>query len=199
MARRYNLLFVALVAGVLSIPVPARPEEGRPPEDYSITRVRAAVTVAGGHFELTRLPGTGAPSCCPVSGPLTVGVSDAVGREGDGGSTPLVFMVTRSHNNSAFTVRARTTGGTATAGVDYKQVDTVVGFQAGGALSRTVEVPMVGDTRPEPDETVVLTLSNLTAGSLSDAVGVGTIDDDDDDPPIFADGFESGDVSAWSP
>ena len=50
---------------------------------------------------------------------------------------------------------------------------------AAGVTKQTVPVTVYGDATPEPDETVVMALSNPTNASLGNATGTGTILDDD--------------------
>lgn len=49
-------------------------------------------------------------------------------------------------------------------------------------VGRTITVPVLGDATVEPNETVLVTLSNFNGGALADAVGVLTIVDDDAAP-----------------
>jgi len=108
-------------------------------------------------------------------------VSDATLPEGSSGNTNMVFTVSLSTANSrTVTVQFQTVaGGTATAGSDYQSVAaTPVTFLA-GETSKTVAVPIVGDTVDESDETVFVSLTSPTNAVLGDASGVGTIQDDD--------------------
>jgi chitinase len=102
---------------------------------------------------------------------------------GIGGPFELRFVVTRT---GAFDVPASvvyaTTGGTATPGVDYiAQGPATLDF-GNGESSRTVIVPVIVDATQEPDETVILTLSNPVGVSIADGTGEATILNDDNPP-----------------
>lgn len=76
--------------------------------------------------------------------------------EGEGSA--LVTVDRSVTKGKAPVVTVTTTGGTATAGVDYTTVDTTVSFSRGG--QGYVTVPILVDGVPgEPDETVTLTLT----------------------------------------
>ncbi|MBP0445325.1 hypothetical protein J8J14_11095 [Roseomonas sp. SSH11] len=115
----------------------------------------------------------------PVAG-STVSISDAVVAEGDEGTQFLVFTVTRSDEDSAFTVDFATAAGTATEGVDFSALTGTVSFGVGDGLTRTITVPVIGDTVIEADETLTISLSNATGGvSIGDGEATGTIQNDD--------------------
>ena len=116
----------------------------------------------------------------------TVGIAATVSTaEGDSGSTPLVFAVTRSADTTAFSVNYAVTGGTAGSGTDYTALaGGTLTFPASNAvLSQNITVDVLGDTALEADETIVITLSSLvpTTGTttLVNATGTGTITNDD--------------------
>ncbi|WP_219907663.1 Calx-beta domain-containing protein [Aphanothece hegewaldii] len=48
-----------------------------------------------------------------------------------------------------------------------------------GQTSKTLTVPIIGDTTVEPDETFVVNLTSPTNATLADAIGQGTIQNDD--------------------
>lgn len=106
--------------------------------------------------------------------------------EGDAGTTPAVFEVTRSGaTGTAFTVAVATSGGTATPGTDYLPVSGTLTF-APGELVRTVEVSVVGDLAFEPDEGFAVRLTNPQDAVVLNATGLGTIQNDDPVPPAIA-------------
>jgi len=76
------------------------------------------------------------------------------------------------------TVNYATSNGTATAGSDYTATSGTLSFAA-SIKTKTFTVPIISDTVAEPDETVIVTLSSPSAGTLIDATGVGTIRDND--------------------
>ncbi len=101
--------------------------------------------------------------------------------EGDNSSVNLDFTVTLSASSSSqLTVGYAQTGGTATSGTDYTAVAASTLTFAAGTTSQTIRVSVTGDTTNEANETVIITLSNATAGAgISTAVGTGTITDND--------------------
>jgi hypothetical protein len=83
-----------------------------------------------------------------------------------------VITVTRSGPAvGTVTVQFLTADGTATAGVDYTAVSRTLTF-APGVRSVTVPVPIINDTRRDPDQTVGLNLFNVAGGSPSAVLGV---------------------------
>lgn len=104
-------------------------------------------------------------------------------QEGADGKASLVYTITLSEaSTSQVSFSVTTTGGTATAGVDYTTLIQNTSLSA-GITSWTIKVPVIGDTRVEADETVILTLSNLVgatlAGGASSSSATGTILNDD--------------------
>jgi predicted extracellular nuclease len=131
--------------------------------------------------EALNTPGT-ANATQPPAG-AQIRIDDAAVVEGDAGTTTLVFTVTRSNADSAFTVDYATAGVTATAGTDFVAASGTLTFEAGGAPTRTISVTVNGDIDAEPNETLSVTLSGLAVTSgqatLADAEGIGTITDDE--------------------
>ncbi|WP_270936695.1 Calx-beta domain-containing protein [Falsiroseomonas oryzae] len=114
----------------------------------------------------------------------SITIDDVSVAEGDGGFTTMTFTVSRSNADAAFTLDFATTfNGTATAGADFLAASGTLTFAAGGALTQTIPVEILGDTETEPNEQFAVILSNLvvSAGSatLADNRGVGTITNDD--------------------
>ena len=87
----------------------------------------------------------------------------------------LVFSVTLSSTTtSPVTVLFRTEDGTATAGTDYVPMSGRLVF-APGQTERTVDVPVLHDSRKEEAETLTLRLLSATGAQLTDAQATGTI------------------------
>ncbi len=108
-----------------------------------------------------------------VAGPVGIAVADARVEE-DAGAL-LAFVVTLSRAASrVVTVDYATADGTAQAGVDYTAASGTLTFPA-GASSQTVEVAVLDDAHDEGEETLTLTLSNASAGRLTDGEATGTI------------------------
>lgn len=117
----------------------------------------------------------------------TVVVNSPTVIEGNTGSTNMAFFVSLSNPSyQTITVQYATTGGTATAGVDYTAVSGTVTIPANeGGI--TVVVPILGDLLDEPSETVLLALSNATNATVSGTQGVGTgTIVDNDSPPVVS-------------
>jgi hypothetical protein len=99
--------------------------------------------------------------------------------EGTGGNTTLVYTVTSSAPaKDPVSVQYATGGGTATAGSDYTAASGTVVF-SGGQTSQSINVTVIGDNLVEPDETVIVTLSNPNGGTITTATATGTIVNDD--------------------
>jgi hypothetical protein len=69
--------------------------------------------------------------------------------------------------------------GTATASSDYTAQPTTTLVFTPGQTSKTVTVPVNGDTAVEPDETFTLNLSNPVNGIITKGQGTATIKNDD--------------------
>jgi hypothetical protein len=108
----------------------------------------------------------------------------------------FVALTLSSASGYDITVDYATADGTATSPEDY---GTVAGTAiiAAGATSTTVPVQIVSDTTIEPDESFTLELSNPTNAVLLTPFATVTIRDDGS-VVMFRDGFETGDLSAWS-
>src|SRR2546427_392758 len=80
-------------------------------------------------------------------------------------SGKAVIKVTRSGGTaSGVTVDYATSDGTATDGSDYIATSGTLTFAA-GQTSGTFTIPIIDDALDEPNETVILTLSNPTGGA----------------------------------
>jgi phosphatidylinositol-3-phosphatase len=117
--------------------------------------------------------------------PPSLSVSDAVVPEGDDGTRPARFVVTLSAPASepvGFHYAA--VDGSATVGdEDYEPTSGDATIPA-GSTTVTVDVPVRGDGRDEPDETFSLILSDPRNATLApeSAGAIGTILDDDPTP-----------------
>jgi hypothetical protein len=103
-------------------------------------------------------------------------VNDVQVKEGDAGFNKLVFTVRLSRRASA-RVHYRVSSGTATK-KDFKAVHGTLRFNRRTA-SRKITVKVIGDALHEPDETVILRLTNPKRARIVGGVGRGTIMDDD--------------------
>ena len=112
----------------------------------------------------------------------TLSVTGGSQAEGNAGSQPMNFKVTLPRKSPLkVSVSYATADGTATAGTDYTTTKGTLVF-APGETSKTVAVPIVGDTAIEPDETFTLSLSNPVSAVLGSATATGTITNDDKAP-----------------
>ena len=104
--------------------------------------------------------------------------------EGNAGTTPLTFTVTKSGaTDQVVTVAYADAGtGTASAGIDYTVAAGTLTF-ARDETSKTLTVMVRGDEVSEPDETVVIRLSSPSNATFprgqATVVATGTIIDDD--------------------
>ena len=76
------------------------------------------------------------------------------------------------------------TGRTATPGVDYTALASGMLTFAASETRDTLKVAVIGDALNEPNETVVVQLSNPTNATITTATGTGTITDDDPKPKV---------------
>ena len=109
----------------------------------------------------------------------SLSIADASITEGDSGTTNAMFTVTLSSTSAQqVTVSYATSNGTATAGSDYTATSGTLTFSPGDS-SNTIGVAVGGDTVAESDETFIVTLSNASNATISDATATGTIENDD--------------------
>lgn len=131
----------------------------------------------------------------PVGGVCDIGayedgigffISDASLTEGNAGSSQMSFIVSRSFmTDTTYTVDYVTLDGTALDGLDYTAVSTTTLTFTQAIMTQTVNIPILGDTLDEDDETFTVQLSNPSGASqLGDAEGTGTILDNDDPPSL---------------
>ena len=119
-----------------------------------------------------------APGSFSVGGSMSFSIGDAVVTEGDAGTVTMTFTVTRTNGSGAATVNWATADGTATAGVDYVAGSGTASF-ADGETTTTITVTVNSDAVVEGDETLNVTLTSPSTGTISDATGVGVITNDD--------------------
>jgi hypothetical protein len=106
-------------------------------------------------------------------------ILDLAVMEGDAGSASAVFTVLLSGAAGAtVTVNWATADDTAVAGSDYTGSSGALSFSP-GTTSRTVSVPVLGDTLAEADETFTVSLSGAVNAPVADGEAVGTILDDE--------------------
>lgn len=127
--------------------------------------------------------------------PSVFSITDVTASEGNAGTTPFTFVVSRPSGAGYASVHWATANGTtagqsATAGSDYVAAAGAVTF-APGELSKTITVNVVGDAAVEADEKFSVNLTDGYFATFADAQGVGTIVNDDSATP----GLSVNDVS----
>ena len=111
-------------------------------------------------------------------GTPTVSVSDAQVSEDRSSMTFLVSLSQPSREE--VTVYYRTSDGTATSGTDFRAESGTLTFPANSRNLQPLDVHVLDDQEPEPDETFTVTLTNPVGATLGDATATGTIRDDGD-------------------
>ena len=136
-------------------------------------------------------PATAATLVATYRAVPAIAVADATVAEGDVGSAVLSFAVSLSSPSSAsVTVTYATASGTAVSGSDFQPAAGTIVF-APGQMAASVAVTVSGDTEPESDEQLTLSLSAPVGALLGDGQATGTILNDDFVPIVIV----IGDVS----
>lgn len=124
----------------------------------------------------------------PVFSFATTGGSIVEGNSGTSTYTATLTLTPAATTATTVQVGLNTTASTATNGTDFAFTSpTTVTFPA-GSTSQTVTVTVNGDTQPEADETVVLTLASPSTGNSVGSPGTHTltITNDDGLPPTVS-------------
>ena len=112
-------------------------------------------------------------------------INDVTVTEGDSGTTDAVFTVTLSAEAAEVTsVDYTTSDGTASAPADFTGISGTLSFAAGD-LSKTITVPVIGETDVEEDEVFSVVLSSPVNAIILDGEGIGTILTDEFAPPVI--------------
>ncbi|MDQ1488805.1 MAG: large repetitive protein, partial [Actinomycetota bacterium] len=136
--------------------------------------------------------GTPTPTVSPGSTTVTIrdddgpalSVAPVAVAEGDSGTRPANFKVSLSAASlQTVTVDYGTSDGTASAPSDYTTTSGTLTFNL-GETTKTVPVPVVGDTRDEPDQDFKFGLSNPVNATIGRGLASGVILDDDQ--PVVA-------------
>ena len=111
--------------------------------------------------------------------PPSITVLDSVVSEGNSGTTATVFTVRLSSSSGqTVSVDYATADATATGGADFENRSGKLVFEP-GTQTQSIEVPIIGDTLEEADETFFVNLTNPDHAVLIDPQGLGTILNDD--------------------
>jgi hypothetical protein len=106
-------------------------------------------------------------------------INDVSVTEGNSGTSNATFTVSLSAaSTQAVTVNYATAAGTATSGTDFTAVSGTLTFPA-GTTTQPIQVPIVGDTTPEANETFTVNLTGAVGATIARASGTGTIVDND--------------------
>lgn len=129
-------------------------------------------------------PATGNPAASFTTPTPSLSVAGVSVTEGNAGTTNAGFVVTLSFaSTQTVTVNYATTNGTATAGSDYTAAAGSLTFSP-GEITKTINVPVLGDLVSEGPETFTLSLSGATNATIGTASAVGSIVDDEAQPTI---------------
>lgn len=135
------------------------------------------ITVTGGRLNISSLMQS-------VTGPA-FSINDVTLTEGNAGTKTATFIVSLSASfGNTLAVNYATANGTATSGSDYVSTTGTLTF-APGVKSQTLSVTINSDTSPEANETFFVNLTptaGIQAVTISDAQGMGTIQNDDTTP-----------------
>ncbi len=128
----------------------------------------------------------GTPSLAGAAANPSITITDVTVAEGDAGTTLATFTINaspRPRSCCALSVAWATANGTASTPSDYTAASGTVTLTR-IVSSKTVSVPVNGDTIDENNETFVVNLSSPSNATIGDAQGVATITDDDPLPPL---------------
>ncbi len=109
----------------------------------------------------------------------SLSINDVTLIEGNAGTVNAVFTVTLSAaSGQTVSVNYATADGTATQPADYTNTSGTLTFTP-GQTTRTITVPVIGETVPEANETFFVNLSGAVNATIADNQGLGTITNDD--------------------
>ncbi|MCT7977020.1 DUF4347 domain-containing protein [Laspinema olomoucense] len=104
--------------------------------------------------------------------------------EGNSDRTNAIFTVTlNAPLNQLATVDYATIDDSATSPEDYTATSSTLQFNP-GETTKTITVPIAGDTIDEPEERFVITLSNSVNAAIATPQAIATITDDDEPPQL---------------
>ncbi|TNJ32880.1 beta strand repeat-containing protein, partial [Arenimonas terrae] len=116
--------------------------------------------------------------------------------EGNAGTVNAVFTATLSAaSGQTVTVNYATADGTATQPADYTSTSGTLTFTP-GQTTRTMTIPVNGETVPEANETFFVNLSGAANATISDNQGVGSITNDDVPVTVSPGTLPNGTVAA---
>lgn len=126
----------------------------------------------------------------------SLSINDVTLVEGNSGTTNAVFTVTLSAaSGQTVSVNYATADGTATQPADYTSASGTLTFTP-GQTTRTITVPVAGETVPEANENYFVNLSGAVNAIITDNQGLGTITNDDVPVTVSPASLPSGAVAA---
>ena len=167
-----------------------------PVDAHEIERNRRVAASQGNYNPFIEHPETVAPAWGltppgPVFSFATTSGSISEGNSGTSTYTVTLNLAPAATAATTVQVNLDANNSTATAGSDFTfTTPTIVTFPA-GSTSQTVTITVNGDTQPEADETVVLTLTNPSTGNSVGAPGTHTLTILNDDGPAPTVAFAS--------
>ena len=167
-----------------------------PVDAREIERNRRVAASQGNYNPFIEHPETVAPAWGltppgPVFSFATTSGSISEGNSGTSTYTVTLNLAPAATAATTVQVNLDANNSTATAGSDFTfTTPTIVTFPA-GSTSQTVTITVNGDTQPEADETVVLTLTNPSTGNSVGAPGTHTLTILNDDGPAPTVAFAS--------
>ena len=148
--------------------------------------VRIMTTNAGGNDEFIGVDNivvSSQPAAVDLH-PGTLSVDDVIVTEGDGGTTDMVFTVTRAGGSDGEVSASWSIAHGTTDLADFAGATSGTITFAPGETNRTITIQVAADTAVEPTEAFTLQFANPTGGAtITDGNGTGTITTDDL-PPI---------------
>lgn len=133
--------------------------------------------------QLTTSTATDSSPSWATSAPA-ISINDVTITEGNSATTKQVFTITLSEaSEEVVSVNYSTQGISAASPADFTSVNGILTFVP-GETTKTIAVPVHGDTLDEANETFRLNLSNLVNAKTGDLQGLGTIVDDDRAPSL---------------
>lgn len=128
--------------------------------------------------------GSGAGTITDDDDAPSITIDDPTTTEGSSGTSTMTFTVSLSNPSASTVTVSWTTGNaTATAGQDYTANSGTLTFVPDDT-SETISVSIIGDTKDEDNESLLITLSAPSNATIGDTTGVGTITDDDAPPTL---------------
>jgi plastocyanin len=119
----------------------------------------------------------------PGGSPGSLAFASATSSAAEDAGQAVLQVVRSGGTDGAVSVRVTTSDGSATAGADYTVTDVTVSWGNGESGTRTVTVPLLGDSVLEGNETVNLGLSQPTGGATLASPSAATLTLLDDDLP----------------